>query len=128
MINQLHVISFGYAHAPAPLTADLTIDLTDWSESLDLDPQAPTGLHYTVFAYVMEDGALNTLLDHLVPVIKGLYARNERTVTVAFGDRAGRQCTPAVARMLVSRFRQLGLGAHATHRDLTKTAPAGSSS
>lgn len=117
----IHLISFGYLHAPAPPPADRVEDVRECLA----DPAAArahgildlTGTHPRVQAVVLATPGARDLLDDLTS-----YAlSSDGTVTIAIGCAGGRHRSVALVELLFQRLH--GHGRHVTMQHLHSHLP-----
>lgn len=116
------VVSFGFKYG-VPVDADLLADMRFLPNPFWVDELRPlTGQHPEVAAYVKERDGARDFLDRYVPVIQtvaaGYLTEGKRFMTVAIGCTGGKHRSVAMAEELVTRLRELGFEARASHRDM----------
>lgn len=118
-MSDLHVVSFGYGHAPAP-HADIVVDVRDWFRDPNIDPalRALTGADSRVVAKVLDTDGVYDFLLALFDLTAVLLRQRGRTVTVAVGCVGGRHRSVVIAGMLADRFEAVGWPVRVTHRDV----------
>ncbi len=116
------VLSFGFKHGLPP-DADFVVDARFlpnpfWVPEL----RDRTGVETEVSDYVLGQPGAADFLDAYAGIIQlaapGFEREGKRYVTVAVGCTGGRHRSVAIAEALANRLADLGLSAHAQHRDV----------
>jgi hypothetical protein len=87
----VHFTSFTYEHGPIP-AADITLDLRQFGDSLELEPDDLTSIHIcdTCSPLPPEADGLPELVEGIVPVVRAFRSGpGDGLVTVAVGDADG---------------------------------------
>jgi UPF0042 nucleotide-binding protein len=118
----IHIVSFGYGHEPAP-EAHLTLDLQHHFRDPHLNP---TLRHMTADDQPVQDAVRNTPgitdLVHAAAAAVAAFANGPTPgdITIAAGCTGGRHRAPHFARILVNRLQHDGHTVSVHHRDIDK--------
>lgn len=117
---QLRVVSVGFGHGPAPVGADLVIDLREWFRDPHVSPEMRelTGRDYAVIANVLSTPGMVAFIDRVFAAVGELVGLGLKTVTVVVGCVGGRHRSVVAADQLFFRARAAGWSAEVVHRDL----------
>lgn len=124
----VHITSFGFLHAPAPV-ADVTIDVRTVLRDPHVDPTVRelTGHDSAVRRRVVSTRAAYRLVVHTVDLVAEL-AGCASPVAVAIGCAGGRHRSVALAELIRDALVSLGVDAVAAHRDVEKPVVSRASS
>lgn len=118
---QLRVISFGFAHAPAP-AADLVLDLREWFRDPHVSPRLRelTGRDPEVIANVLSTPGVGAFVDRIFSAVAALVHLELGTVSLAVGCAGGRHRSTVLCEQLFFRALSAGWTAVVHHRDIDK--------